>query len=260
VSSARLVAHQFRYDMRSFLRNRQARVATLALPVVFLVLFVGVFHDYSVREHGADVASSTFYVPGVISLGIVSASFATLVVSVTVQRESSVLKRRRATPVPAWVLIAGRTLTSIAVALALAAVLIALARGAFGVRVRAEALPAVALTVVLGAAAFSCLGYALTTVIATADAAQPVVQAVLLPLYLISGVFIPSPDLPGWLDHVARIFPVERLADGMHQAFDPAVGGVAVPWRDLLVLVVWAIVGMRIAVKRFSWMPSAATE
>ena len=256
--SVRLVVHQFRYDLRSFLRNRQARVATFALPVIFLVLFVGVFGNYSVREHGAEADSSTFYVPGVIALGIVSASFATLVIAVTAQRESGVLKRRRATPAPAWVLIAGRTLTSIAVALVLSAVLTALAGGAFGVHERAEAIPAVGVTAVLGAAAFSCLAYALTTAITSADAAQPVVQAVLLPLYLISGVFIPSPNLPGWLNDVARAFPVEHLAHGLHHAFDPAVRGLALPWGDLAVLAAWAAAGLLIAVRRFSWMPTAA--
>ena len=254
-----LVLHQFRYDLRSFLRSRQTRVATLALPVIFLVLFVGVLGNYSVREHGAEVGSDSYYVPGVISLGIVSASFATLVIAVTMQRESGVLKRRRATPVPAWVLIAGRALTSVTVALGLAAVLVALARVVFGVHVDAAALPATALTVVLGSATFSCLGYALTTAIGTADAAQPIVQAVLLPLYLISGVFIPSPTLPAWLGDVARVFPVEHLADGVRHAFDPTAGGAAIPWNDLLVLAVWAIVGLRVAVSRFSWMPSAAT-
>jgi ABC-2 type transport system permease protein len=255
---AHLVAHQFRYDLRSFMRNRQARIATLTLPVLFLVLFVGVFGNYTVREHGADVDSSTFYVPGVIALGIVSASFATLVIAVTAQRESGVLKRRRATPVPAWVLIAGRTLTSIAVAVVLAAVLTALARGAFDVHVRAEAIPALLLTAVLGSAAFSCLANALTTAISSADAARPIVQAVVLPLYLISGVFVPSPNLPGWLNDIARIFPIAHLAGGLRHAFDPLSRGLAIPWGDLLVLAAWAVVGLAVAVRRFSWMPSSA--
>ena len=52
----------------------------------------------------------------------------------TTQRETGVLKRRRATPVPAWVLIAGRALTAIAIALAVVAVLLVLGRFAYGVR------------------------------------------------------------------------------------------------------------------------------
>jgi ABC-2 type transport system permease protein len=259
MTTAHLVEHQFRYDLRSFMRNRQARMATMALPVIFLVLFVGVFGNYTVREHGVNLDSSTFYVPGVIALGIISASFATLVVTITAERESGVLKRRRATPVPAWVLIAGRTLTSITVALVLAVALTTIARIGWGVDLRAEAIPAVLITTVLGSVTFSCLAYALTTAITSADAAQPVVQAVLLPLYLVSGVFVPSPNLPGWLNDVARVFPVAHLADGLHHAFDPVATGLAMAWGDLLVLAAWAILGLAVAVRRFSWMPSSAT-
>ena len=38
-----LAAHQFRYDLRAFLRNRQSQFFTLALPVLFLVIFASVF-------------------------------------------------------------------------------------------------------------------------------------------------------------------------------------------------------------------------
>ena len=61
--------------------------------------------------------ASTYYVPGLSALGLIAASFVNLVISITTQRENCVLKRRRATPVPAWVLIAGRALTAMAVLL-----------------------------------------------------------------------------------------------------------------------------------------------
>jgi ABC-2 type transport system permease protein len=35
--------HQFRYDLRAFMRNSQSRFFTLALPVLFLVIFASVF-------------------------------------------------------------------------------------------------------------------------------------------------------------------------------------------------------------------------
>ena len=39
-----LALHQFRYDLRAFLRNRQSRFFTLALPVLFLVIFAQIWH------------------------------------------------------------------------------------------------------------------------------------------------------------------------------------------------------------------------
>src|SRR5579863_5574443 len=99
--------HQFRYDLLAFARNGQSRFFTLALPVIFLVIFASVFGANSnVKVAGGTIPTSVFYVPGIITLGIIAASFMNLVISVTSQRESGVLKRRRATPVPASAIIA----------------------------------------------------------------------------------------------------------------------------------------------------------
>jgi ABC-2 type transport system permease protein len=64
---------------------------------------------------------------------VIASSFFFLVISTTAQRESGVLKRRRATPVPAAVLIAGRTLTAVVVSLARVAVIIAVGWLVYGV-------------------------------------------------------------------------------------------------------------------------------
>ena len=109
------------------------------------------------------------------------------------------LKRRRATPVPACVLIAGRTLTAMIVSL----VVMTVPARSRPLRLRrplpSSTIPGVVLTAVVGSATFCVLGYALATVIRSADAAQPMVQAIMLPLYFISGVFIPNVNLPSWL-------------------------------------------------------------
>src|SRR5919197_6412975 len=185
-----LVLHQARYDLLGVLRNRQARFFTLILPLLFLVIFVSVFGNDTVGL--TDVKASTYYVPGISALGIIAASFVNLVISITAQREAGVLKRRRATPVPAWVLIAGRTLTAVAVSLTTMTSLLLVGRFAYGVHLPTKTIPAVALTAVVGAAAFCVLGYALSTLISSEDSAQPMVQAIMLPLYFISGVFIPN--------------------------------------------------------------------
>jgi ABC-2 type transport system permease protein len=244
------VLHQARFDLRAFLRNRQARYFTLVLPVVLLVILVGAFGDKTVGEGGAE--ASTYYVPGICALALIAASFANLVISITAQRESGVLERRRATPVPAWVLIAGRAVTATGVSLVTVAVLLAVARLAYGVAVPARALPAVALTAIVGSAAFCALAFALSARIRSADAAQPIVQAILLPLYFASGVLVPAADLPDGLRRVGQVFPVEHLAVGLHHAFDG--GGVA--WSDLGLLVLWGVVGFLLAAQRFTWTPS----
>jgi ABC-2 type transport system permease protein len=85
------------------------------------------------------------------------------------------------------------------------------------------------------------------------------VQAIMLPLYFISGVFIPNVNLPTWLKDVARVFPVQHLAAGLHRAFDPTTTGSGIGWSDLGVLALWGAVGLAVALLRFEWTPAAAT-
>jgi ABC-2 type transport system permease protein len=252
-----MVLHQFRYDLLGFLRNQQSRFFTVALPIIFLVIFVSVFGNDKLGPQG--IKASTYYVPGISALAVIAGSFVNLVISVTAQRESGVLKRRRATPVPAWVLIAGRALTSIVVALSVMTVLLLIGRFGYGVKLPTSTIPGVVVTAVIGAVAFCCLGYALTTFVKDEDAAQPMVQAIMLPLYFISGVFIPNVSLPTWLRDVAKAFPVQHLADGLHHAFNPATHGVGIVWSDVGVLVAWGLAGLALALWRFTWTPSSTT-
>jgi ABC-2 type transport system permease protein len=250
-----LVLHEARYDAIAFLRNGQARFATIVLPLMFLVIFVSVFGNQHIGpEH---VRAATYYVPGIAALAVISASFTNLVIGVVAQRELGILKRRRATPVPAWVLIAGRSLTAVATSLAVLAVVLAVGVLAFGVHLRAAAVPGLVLTATVGAAAFACIGYAAVTSIRSSESAQPVVLALTLPLYFVSGVFVPSIRLPHWLHSLAVVFPVEHLANGLHRAFDPATTGAAIGWRDLAVVAAWGLGGLALAVRRFVWTPQS---
>jgi ABC-2 type transport system permease protein len=256
-SKGALVLHQLHYDALSFLRNRQSRFFTLALPVVFLVLFCALFGNGTVHVAGGTIKESTYYVPGLVGFGLIQAAFANLVISVTTQRESGVLMRRRSTPEPAWVLIAGRALTALGTAVVIAAVLMLIGSLAYGATPPGRTIPAIIVTVAVGAVCFCALGYALVTAINSADSAQPVVQMVMLPLYFISGVFVPSVEIPHWLTDIANVFPVSHLQKALLEAFNPHTVGAGFAWSDLLVLGIWGVVGLAIALRRFGWKPKA---
>jgi ABC-2 type transport system permease protein len=250
-----LSLHQFRYDLLAFLRNRQSRFFTLALPVLFLVILASLFGKHTVKVSGGHIDTSVYYVPGIITLGIIGAAFVNLVISVTAQRETGVLKRRRATPVPAAAIIAGRALTSVVVALGITGLLLAIGWAFYGAHLPARTGPALALTVIVGAAAFCCLGYALASVVRNEDAAQPITQAVMLPLYFISGVFVAIDVLPTWLVDLADVFPVRHLADALLTAYNPHTTGSGFAGTDLLIVAAWGLGGLLVALRRFSWLP-----
>jgi ABC-2 type transport system permease protein len=256
-TGARLVAHQLRYDLLLVLRDPQSRFFTIALPVIFLILLTSLFGNHSHYISGHVIKNSTYYVPGISTLGIVATSFVNLVITITAQRESGVLKRRRSTPVPAWVLIASRVLTSVVLSIFLVAVIVVIGRIIYGVHVPGSTLPAFVLGVVVGSAAFCCLAFAATSFIRNEDSAQPVIQAITLPLYFISGVFVPMDQLSKTLRDVASVFPVSHLNDALFKAFDPATTGPGISGKDLLIVVAWGAGGLIIALLRFSWSPKS---
>jgi ABC-2 type transport system permease protein len=255
----RLSLHQFRYDLAGFARNRQSRFFTLLLPILFLVIFASVFSGtaHRVTVEGGTIPASVSYVPGIITLGIIAAAFVNLVISVTAQRETGVLKRRRSTPVPASAIIAGRSLTACVTALVITSVLLAIGWIFYHASVPARTAPALALTVIVGTISFCCMGFALASVIRNQDAAQPITQAVMLPLYFISGVFIAVSVLPHWLVDVAAFFPVRHLASALLVAYNPHTTGAGFAVGDLLIVAAWGVGGLAVALWRFSWVPLA---
>jgi ABC-2 type transport system permease protein len=255
----RMTLHLSGYDLRAFLRNRQYQFFTLALPVLFLVIFASVFggSGNTTTIAGGRISTSAYYVPGIIALGVIAASFGNLAASVTTQRERGLLKRRRATPVPAGAVIAGRLLTQVGVAVAMTAILLGIGWAAYGAHPSGRTVLALAVTVVVGAASFCCLGYALTTLIRTEDAALPAAMATTLPLYFISGVFVAVTALPHWLADVGEIFPVRHLANALLVAYNPRTTGLGFAGKDLLIVAAWGAVGLLIAARKFSWLPLA---
>lgn len=253
-STPRLVLHQFRYDQRMFWRQPESVFFTVALPLIFLFIFVSIFgNDETDIGGGRMVKGSTYYVPGIVALGIISATLFNLSINLTIQRERGTLKRIRSTPLPPSVFMAGRIATATVVSLLLVVTVTLIGRVVYGVNVPTSTLPGLVLTAVVGTASFCALGFALAAFIPSENAAPAVVNAVILPLYFFSGIFIP--DVPKWMDSVASLFPVKHLFDAMLRAFDPATMGAGIKFDNLAVLALWGVFGLVVAVFKFSWTP-----
>jgi ABC-2 type transport system permease protein len=254
-----LLAHQVRYDVRASLRNPRARFFTFFFPVVLLVIFTGVFGHGTTTIDGTRVKLSHFYVPGILTVSIVVATYGNLVVSIAALRESGVLKRRRATPVPPALLIAGEALSTLVIVAIMATILLVLGKVAYGVGMAPAALAALACTTVVATLTFACIGYAVSGLIGSPDAAQPIVQATTMPLWFLSGVFIPTANISGTLRSVGSLFPVEHLAAGLQLAAIHSSFTSAISVSDLLALAAWGVAAAAFAAWRFSWLPSSAT-
>jgi ABC-2 type transport system permease protein len=252
VSGLALVAHQFRFDQKVFWRNPASVFFTVAFPIILLLIFATVFGDEIVDVAGG-IKTTAYYVPAIITLSVISATMQSLAMSLVIAREEGRLKRGRATPMPPWVFIAGRIGNSIVVALLMLALIAAIGDLLYGVAIPWDRLPAILVTLTIGAAAFCCLGIALTAAIPSQDAAAPIVNALLLPLYFLSGVFIPDSQLPSGVVHFADAFPVRHFFEAFFNAYLPAGSGLE--WGNLAGVVAWGIAALLLAVRFFRWTP-----
>lgn len=253
MSGLALTLKQVRYQNRAFWRNPPAAFFTVLFPLMFLVIFNLLFGGGEIP--GTKVSLSNFYVPAITAFAVISASFTNIAMGVSISRDSGVLKRVRGTPLPAWSYMAARVIHSILIGLLLTAVATLAGALLYDVDLPTTTLPAVIVTVLLGAAAFSALGLAMTAAVPNAEAAPAVINGVILPLLFISDVYIPDNEAPGWLRAIANVFPVKHFSEALQTPFDPFETGTGFEWDHLSVLIIWGVIGLALAVRYFSWEP-----
>jgi ABC-2 type transport system permease protein len=251
------LAHQLRFDLLTARRNPRARFFTFFFPVAMLVIFAGVFHGTTTVD-GIRIELSRYFATGILAMSIVLASYGNVVVSIATLRESGVLKRRRATPVSPLTLVGGQALSLLTLTATMTAILLVIARALYGVGVDPAQIVALAITAAVGTVTFACLAYAVSTLVDSPESAQPLVQATTMPLWFISGVLIPTEHISPVLRTIGEAFPVGQLANGLHIASVHGSLGAAIPLVDLLALAGWGVAAVAVAVRRFSWLPSAA--
>jgi ABC-2 type transport system permease protein len=248
-----MTATQVRYVNKAFWRNPASAFFTFAFPLMFLVIFTSLLGNNSVHIGLRTVNTSTYYVASMAAFAVITACYTNVATTITFQRDAGVLKRTNGTPLPAGSFLGARMVHAL-----LVSVLLVVLTTAFGWAFYNADVPAgitllrFLVVLVVGAAAFCALGLAITAVIPNADASLAIVNATILPLLFLSGIFIPFGNgTPGWIEWIARIFPVKHFADGMQAGYL----GTAFSWTDVLVVAAWGLAGMLLAIRFFSWEP-----
>lgn len=169
---------------------------TFAFPLLFLVVFSTINSGQRLEERGG-ISFVTFFVPGILAFGLISACYTNLAIRMTVNRDFGILKRIRGTPVPTWAYLAGQVGSSLVVTFLLFLVTVGVGVVAFGVDFRTSTAAGLVATLALGASCFCALGLAVSGVCPNADAAPAIVNFSVFPLLFVSGIFFPLNDAPG---------------------------------------------------------------
>jgi ABC-type transport system involved in cytochrome c biogenesis permease component len=147
-----LVWHQFRFDQKVFWRSPASVFFTVMLPVIFLLIFATIFGNDTLGKPLSGVKTTTYYVPAILTLAVVSATLVNLAINLTVEREDGVLKRSRGTPMPSWAFIAGRIGNSLVITAVMLVLITLLGHFVYGVAVPFARAGGVLVTLAIGAA------------------------------------------------------------------------------------------------------------
>jgi ABC-2 type transport system permease protein len=256
MSDIGLLGRQSAFVLRGYLRRPQSLVFGIAMPVALLVLFNAVFAsgNQTTRLGGQRVDLAGYYTAGIVAYSIALSCFSSLLISIVTNREAGRLKRYRGTPMPPWVFLVAQIVECVLVAILMTAVVTLIGVVAYDVSIRAVALVAVAVYVVVGSFVGCTLGFALSRFVPTTEVASSVGPFSVVILGFVSGVFIPVATLPSWLAEIGKVFPLAPLATGLQHAF-ASLSGLGLEAEPLAVLAAWGIVSLAIAVRSFRWEP-----
>jgi len=212
----------FQRQLRLSLRTPAWVVIALVQPILYLVLFGPLLANLPsgtlTGSAGAGTADAyKFFVPGLlIQLGLFGSTFVGF--AIISDWRAGVIERFRVTPVSRLSIMAGRVLRDVVV-LVVQAVILVLAGVAFGLRAPVAAILLSLGFIVLVAVGLASVSYATALTVKSEDAFAPMLNSVIVPLVLLSGIMLPIALGPGWLQGIARISPFRYIIDAMRSAF-----------------------------------------
>ncbi|MEM7337610.1 MAG: ABC transporter permease [Actinomycetota bacterium] len=252
MSALTQLRHQVNFDLTIFRRNSAATFFTVIFPLIFLFIFTSIFGNQEVGPPGEEVRAATFYVPGILALAVISATLVNLAITMVSRRERGLLKRVRGTPLRPWIFVMSQAVAGVAISFFMTVVVVGIGWLVFDVDVNASGVPSLIISVFVAAASFSALGLALTSIIPSENAAPAITNAIVLPLYFISDVFIVG-EKPEWMATVADIFPIQHTASALQESFDPFADTTPWPWDHWLIVAAWGLFGLVVTLATFRW-------
>jgi ABC-2 type transport system permease protein len=213
----------FRRQVRLVLRNPAFLTIGLLQPILYLVLFGPLLANLPAGSlsggsgTGGTANAYRFFVPGLlIQLALFGSTFVGF--AIISDWRSGVIERYRVTPVSRVAILAGRVLRDVAMLIVQSIVLI-LAGLAFGLRAPLPAVLMGFVYIMLVAIGLASVSYAVALRLKSEDAFAPLINSVIVPLVLLSGIMLPLTLGPGWLQGIARISPFRYIIDAMREAY-----------------------------------------
>ncbi|HEU4850513.1 MAG TPA: ABC transporter permease [Terrimesophilobacter sp.] len=264
--SIRLGLSRVGYELKVYARQGDSVFFTFLFPILMLSIFAVAFSNAgnigAAPDGTGGISWAAFYLPGMVAAGMLLSGVQNLGVDIAGEKGDGTLKRLGGSPLPVISYFIGKIGMVMVSAVLQAALLLVVARFAFGVELPTD--PEKWLLFVwvflLGVITSCVLGIALSALPRSGKSATAVVIPIVLLLQFISGVYLQFSMLPEWLQNVASIFPLKWMAQGMRAVFLPEsfaaleqTGDWNLPWVAII-MGVWFVVGLFLCRMTFRWI------
>lgn len=231
-------------SIKLVMRTKAALFFTFLFPIIFLFVYAGIF------ARGNPDAVVYFFGP-VVTLQIMGSSFWGLGLQSVMQRERGSLRRYRLAPIGPGTMVFSSLLANYLLQLPTLALLVTCAMVFFHMPLTINPLTLL-LMVTIGSFAFAGFGLTIASVANTMQEAQVYNNVVWFSLLFLSGVTVPLPVLPAWIQYVAPFLPATYLVNSFQAIM---VGGQPLSdhWAEMLVLLISGTFGLLFAWKLFRW-------
>ena len=202
-----------------------------------------------VHETGARYID--FVVPGLLGMNLMGSAMWGLGFSIVDARQKKLLKRMVASPMPRWQFLASFLLSRLLLLIVEVVVFLGFSRLVFGVPFRG-ALWELALLCVLTSLSFSAIGLLVSSRAKTMEAVSGLMNLVMLPMWILSGIFFSATRFPAVIQPLVRALPLTAAIDALrgNMLQGMSLGQLAAP---VAILLAWAAAAFAVSLRIFRW-------
>jgi ABC-type multidrug transport system permease subunit len=192
-----------------------------------------------------------FVVPGLLGMNLMGSAMWGLGFSIVEARQKKLLKRLVASPMPRWQYLMSFLLSRLAMLVIEVLVFLGFAKVAFGVPFRGS-LWELGFLCILTSMAFSAIGLLVSSRAKTMEAVSGLMNLVMLPMWILSGVFFSASRFPAVLQPIVRALPLTAAIDAMRGNM---LQGVPLSHltAPVCVLLAWLVVPFAVSLRIFRW-------
>lgn len=234
-------------EVKLFLREPAAVFFTLAFPVMILVLFTTIFGNEEMPGSGG-ASTVDVMAPAYTALVVGSISLIGLPTNLATYRERGILRRLRATPVHPSVVLVAQVLTQLLMTALGVALLLTVARLAYGLQVPAAPLSVVP-AFVLASLSFFTVGFVVAGLTPTVRVAEVAGQSIFFPMLFLSGAVVPRAQFPETVELISEFLPLTHFVTLVQDLW------LGEGWNATAVLVLAGVLvaGVIVSARTFRW-------